>query len=98
MSRVLVDLATCHQMSRKVTELGLVDHLDQLRPTGGRRGTSCGGIPTLVLTLRLNPKLRTWSKRQIILVPSQWRICGNYVKYTLKSKQIYTSGVSLCQF
>ena len=42
MSRVLVDLATCHQMSRKVTELGLVDHLDQLGPTGGRGATSCG--------------------------------------------------------
>ena len=65
-----MDLATCHQMSRKVTELRLgplvVDHLDQLGPTGGRRATSCGGIPTLVLTLRLNPKLRTWGKRQKI--------------------------------
>ena len=48
MSRVLVDLATCHQMSRKVTELRLGplgparDHYSELGPTGGPRATSCG--------------------------------------------------------
>ena len=36
----------------------------QLRPTGDRQATCCGEIPTLVLTLRLNPKLRTWDERQ----------------------------------
>ena len=41
-----------------------MEKFTQLRPIGGRRATSCGGIPTRVLTLRLNPKLRTWDERQ----------------------------------